>query len=266
MIRMIRRLAIVGVVGLAVLALSTSSADAYWWRCGPPVSCCYGPCWTGCDPCGTGWVLGWRPGPIRRLLFGRYRWYPVAVGCVGGWASWTCEPCCTEVATVAPVTATPEAAQPTIAPKVQTPPTVSPSNKVDEEIDRMMRERPSPVPAKKPAESSTLEPSARGSSGLLSVTVPAGAKVYINGRETQSVGSRREYVSFGLQEGKLYPYTVRALVLARDNPVAMQSRDQRWVWITKTVYLRAGDRVSLSFSDNLELESQLAQVEPAGIR
>jgi len=41
---------------------------------------------------------------------------------------------------------------------------------------------------------------------------------------------------------------------------------QRWVWITKTVYLRAGERVGVTFSENLDLESQLAQVEPANIR
>jgi uncharacterized protein (TIGR03000 family) len=31
-----------------------------------------------CDPCCTtqgGWYVGYRPGPIRRLLFGPYRWY-----------------------------------------------------------------------------------------------------------------------------------------------------------------------------------------------
>jgi hypothetical protein len=55
------------------------------------------------------------------------------------------------------------------------------------------------------------------------------------------------------------------LVLA--SPDADQNGTEgRWVWITKTVYLKAGQRVAVTISDNLDLESRLAQVEPANIR
>ena len=98
------------------------------------------------------------------------------------------------------------------------------------------------------------------------MNVPGAAKVYINGRETRATGARREFVSYGLQEGKIYPYTIRALVAARSNEGVADSEGRRWVWITKTVYVRAGERVGVTFSENLDLESQLAQVEPANIR
>ena len=54
--------------------------------------------------------------------------------------------------------------------------------------------------------------------------------------------------------------------MAEDSGVRTASTDGRWVWITKTVYLRAGDRIAVTFSNNVNLESQLAQVEPANIR
>ncbi len=47
---------------------------------------------------------------------------------------------------------------------------------------------------------------------LISVSVPADAKVYINGYETKSVGTTRTYVSRGLAAGQRYKYEVRAEV------------------------------------------------------
>ncbi len=127
-------------------------------------------------------------------------------------------------------------------------------------------DRSTPAAPKKTSNSSTQDFRTRGESGTLSVNVPGAAKVYINGRETRAAGSHREYVSYGLQEGKIYPYTVRALVLASPADGQASSEKSRWVWITKTVYLKAGQRVGVTFTDNLDLESQLAQVEPANIR
>jgi uncharacterized protein (TIGR03000 family) len=151
--------------------------------------------------------------------------------------------------------------RPTLAPQRPAPAAPGPSKSIEDTLDL---DRPSTTP-KKPANPSTRDLKTRGESGLLSVDVPNAAKVYINGRETRTVGSHREYVSYGLKEGKVYPYTVRALVLA--SPDADQNGTEgRWVWITKTVYLKAGQRVAVTISDNLDLESRLAQVEPANIR
>ena len=123
--------------------------------------------------------------------------------------------------------------------------------------------RPPEAPApKKATNPSTGDQTSRKDSGLLSLNVPGAARVLINGRETRSTGERREYLSHGLKEGKVYPYTIRALVQAKG-----ESADgERWVWITKTVYLRAGDQIRVTFSDNIDLERQLAQVEPANFR
>ena len=268
MIRPSCKFLILGVALAGALLLDVPQADAHWWRWGPPVSSCYSPCWTSCDPCcGPGWVLGWRPGPVRRLLFGRYRWYPAS------WSSWDCcvsgawEPCCTEVATVTSAPMIQQEERPTLAPKPAETPSISPSTTPLQDFEKLLeKEKSAPALPKKSATPGPVDQTSRADSGLLSVSVPTAARVYINGRETQSMGSRREYVSYGLKEGKIYPYTVRALVLAKDAGQSTQPQEDRWVWITKTVYLRAGDRAGVTFSDNLELESQQARVEPAGIR
>lgn len=50
-------------------------------------------------------------------------------------------------------------------------------------------------------------------SSSLTVQVPDDAKVIINGRETSSKGSRRQYYSSGLKAGVTYTYVVRAQVI-----------------------------------------------------
>jgi len=166
------------------------------------------------------------------------------------------------VSTFAPSTTTvvPQVQKPTLAP--QKPPVASPPRSSIED-DLLPQKAPE---TKKSTNPSTRDDRSRSESGLLSVNVPGAAKVYINGRETRAAGTHREYVSYGLQEGKIYPYTIRALVEARSNEGVADAEGRRWVWITKTVYLRAGERVGVTFSENLDLESQLAQVEPANIR
>jgi uncharacterized protein (TIGR03000 family) len=275
MLRPIYRFLIFGAVLAGVLLVSGPQADAFWWRCCPPVSCCYSPCYTPCytscwssccDPCcDSSWVVGWRPGPIRRALFGRYRWYP-GWGWYGYVSSYISEPCCSEVA-MAPATPAapmpPQDQKPTLAPK--TPPAPTPARPLgDEELNKLMRPPESPAP-KKATNPSTGDQTGRKDSGLLSLNVPDAARVLINGRETRAVGDRREFVSHGLKEGKVYPYTIRALVQAKGSDTASVD-GSRWVWITKTVYLRAGDQIRVTFSENLDLERQLAQVEPASIR
>jgi len=76
-----------GAVLAAPLTVGVSEAEGFWWWGGARPwaggwggnTCYYAPCYTvNCDPCCTtqcGWYVGYRPGPIRRLLFGPYRWY-----------------------------------------------------------------------------------------------------------------------------------------------------------------------------------------------
>ncbi len=79
--------------------------------------------------------------------------------------------------------------------------------------------------------------------GVLTINVPAGAKVFINGHETRSQGARRQYVSTGLVPGKVYPYAVTVMV-PRTTQAAV---GPQWETRVKTAYLRAGEQISMSF-------------------
>ena len=109
MIRPSWRLLLIGVVTVAVLSLAIPQASAQCWGCRPAYGWgyCYTPCSScfatvGCGSCcGDAWYLGCRPGPIRRLLFGPYRWYWGGYwgggcgGCSSGWYSGCCGGCTT---------------------------------------------------------------------------------------------------------------------------------------------------------------------------
>jgi uncharacterized protein (TIGR03000 family) len=119
---------------------------------------------------------------------------------------------------------------------------------------------PPTTPEKKPAPSSGLEPAAptppakpkanlfdggsigptSENSGLLTIYVPAEAKVSINGLATRSTGSKRQYVSFGLQPGFTYKYEVKASIV----------RDGQLVEETRTATLTAGQRTAVAFGFN----------------
>ena len=143
-----KSLLVVGVVA-ATLGVAVSQADACW-GCGgyypttwsyaayysPSYSSCYScytPCTVGCDPCyasSGGWYVGYRPGPIRRLLLGPYRWY--YGGDYGYVSSCYTATCCGSVETsyapmqAAPMQAAPMQAAPTEAPlPAQEPPAVA---------------------------------------------------------------------------------------------------------------------------------------------
>ena len=78
-------------------------------------------------------------------------------------------------------------------------------------------------------------------SAVLTVWVPYDAKVTVNGRLTKSVGSRRQFVSFGLQSGLSYKYVVKAEVV----------REGQTVEDTRTINLTAGQIDSVAFGFNL---------------
>jgi len=74
---------------------------------------------------------------------------------------------------------------------------------------------------------------------LLSVKVPADAKVFVNDRPTTSTGSDREYISRDLQPGSGYSYKVRAEFVRNGKPVTEE----------KTVRMTAGQTSSLTFTE-----------------
>ncbi|NLE38630.1 MAG: TIGR03000 domain-containing protein [Pirellulaceae bacterium] len=259
MVQVNKKWVIVIAMVLAALVVSAPRADACWgWGCGwgscystasyyTPCCTSYGwwsPCYTSCyssccydsccDPCGGSWYVGYRPGPIRRALLGPYRWYYANSYCYDC-CSTTC--CCDDaVSTCGPsaTTLTPSAEQPTVAPLQQ--PT---------EGDAL--EAPAP-PAAGTMNMQMMSLPTRENSGLLTVWVPAAAKVFINGKETTTQGSRRRYVSHGLQPGLTYKYEVRA-ELVRDGMIAEE---------TKTVYLTAGASDGVAFGFNQEPINQIA--------
>jgi uncharacterized protein (TIGR03000 family) len=88
---------------------------------------------------------------------------------------------------------------------------------------------------------------------LLSVKVPAGATIFVNGTKTSATGTMRQYLSRGLAAGKRYEFTVR-MTVDRDG----QSSEQ-----TKVVSLAAGGRASLSFADASAPKTSLTLHVPA---
>jgi uncharacterized protein (TIGR03000 family) len=85
-------------------------------------------------------------------------------------------------------------------------------------------------------------------SGVLTVWVPYDAKVTVNGHQTKSTGSRRQFVSFGLQAGLSYKYVVKAEV-AREGQVYEE---------TRTINLTAGQITAVAFSFNTLPTEQVA--------
>ncbi len=89
---------------------------------------------------------------------------------------------------------------------------------------------------------------------LLTVSVPADAKVFVNGQSTSSTGEVRQYVSSGLQPAAVYGYRVRAEYV----------RDGKTISEEKTVELTAGQSRSLAFST--AANAQASDMATAAVR
>jgi uncharacterized protein (TIGR03000 family) len=252
---------VIGAFVVIALAVVASQANAqccgsyrpvawsgYAPRCLPAYySSCYSPCYATVGCCGSyyasDWYLGVRPGPIRRLVFGPYRWYGVGWGCGYGW-SYGCgydySPCCGDTPTMGTVPA------PSMSP-AQTP---TPAKKPVVEPPAEPPTAPAPVepgPGAVPPPVKTSSMSYENS-GVLTVWVPYEAMVTVNGRETKSTGSRRQFVSFGLKPGLSYKYVVKAEIV----------RNGQTVEDTRTINLTAGQITAVAFGFNVTSAEQLA--------
>jgi uncharacterized protein (TIGR03000 family) len=249
------------VVAVALLSVAPQ-ADAQW-RCCRSVawSCCaspcysyYTPCYTSCySPCyyGSDCYLGVRPRACRRACVGYCGWY--RAGC--GWGcGYSCgcgydvgySPCCTDT----PVTG--GTAVPSSGDQMPTPakkPVVEPPQAMPDELG------PTPAAPKAPTTPTPPKPKAASTSaensGVLTVWVPYDAKVTVNGRETKSAGSRRQFVSFGLQPGLTYKYVVKAEVV----------RNGQIVEDTRTVSLTAGRISAVAFGFTANQPEQVAAAQ-----
>jgi len=88
----------------------------------------------------------------------------------------------------------------------------------------------------------------------LTVSVPAEAKVFVNGRATTSTGELRQFASAGLTKDATYRYRVRAEFLRDGMPISEE----------RTVSMTAGQSGSLAF--NATAEAQMADVATAAQR
>jgi uncharacterized protein (TIGR03000 family) len=73
---------------------------------------------------------------------------------------------------------------------------------------------------------------------LLNVSVPAEAKVFVNGAATTSTGSDRQFISRGLNAGNRYSYEVKAEYV----------KDGKTVSETKSVTLGPGEMAGVAFN------------------
>lgn len=292
---MLRSTLCVAVVA-AVVTIASTDARAFWHRyyptpcystyytpcysaCYTPCySTCYTPCYTPCysyttsycDPCSTtscGYYVGWRPGPIRRLLFGRYRWY---YGCYSTpsyayTVSYNDYPVVYEEPSAAPREATkqptpaqksaPATPQPAPAESAPAEQSTAPAQPGDMEPSVPLQMPPEPQPNTPSNELNQpnfnfdpLQPSTPGTSttptannsALITVWVPHDARVFVNGHETTSTGSRRQFVSYGLKPGYQYEYEVRAQV----------PRNGKWMEDVRKITLTAGADESVAFGFN----------------
>lgn len=294
--------------GVITTGATQAEACGWWgscrsasWCCDPCYTPCYTACYTvSCDPCCVsdcgGWYAGYRPGPIRRLLFGAYRpyWsgYYSYSYCDCGW----CDVCCDEAVTVGepagePAATTlrptlaperpepetpsmpdspsdqtapppPDGAQPPAPPGLDTPPDAGPSTlRTRTDGLRLVGYEAPTLPGELPGPATDVVLT-RANGGLLTVWVPADAKLFINGLETTSTGTQREYVSYGLQEGFWYQYEIQALVRCTIDKVAEGEAVEdvkEWRWLTRTVVLTAGDHERVIFADDLKMDSELAE-------
>jgi len=89
-----------------------------------------------------------------------------------------------------------------------------------------------------PALDTTRQDAVPADGALLIVSVPAEAKVFVNGDRTSSGGEVRRFLSRGLQAGRQYEFVVK-MAVDRDGATAEE---------TKVVRLTAGERSNLAFA------------------
>jgi uncharacterized protein (TIGR03000 family) len=263
--RTIRKLLLIGAVVTIALFFVAPQADAQWSGYYRPAAwgCCYAPtyvsgCYSCASPCyyGSDWYLGVRPGPVRRAVLGPYRWY--GVGCYGcgwrgGWGcgyygggcgcNYGCGSCGYDVGSCCGETPMTEG---TLVPNGKTP---TPAKKPVIEPPAQLPVEPTPTlpgpPSASPPKTTDVSPD---SSGVLTVWVPVDAKVTINGLETRSKGSRRQFISYGLQPGMNYKYVIKAEVVR--NGMAVED--------TRSVTLTAGQTTAVAFGFNTAPTEQMA--------
>jgi uncharacterized protein (TIGR03000 family) len=92
-----------------------------------------------------------------------------------------------------------------------------------------------PEKVKKPPEEKETDTMAPAPATIL-VSLPADAKLTVDGNSTVSTSAKRTFVSPALERGKAYSYTLTAEVVRDGKPVA----------VTQKVVVRAGEETNVS--------------------
>jgi len=183
------------------------------------------------SPCDGGWYVGLRPGPVRRFLFGPYRYYP-------GYNNygWSTQAACCNVCSTDPCCCTSVAQTTTTT--IQTQPAKTIETKNPTPALKKVETTPAPVnttpidPAPTPVTPDPINVQEGGtdfnptgvyppvssvsplnSSATITLNVPADAKVFINDYETSSTGAARQFVSHNLMAGYDYEYKIRVEII-----------------------------------------------------
>lgn len=238
-------LVLVLLLGISIGLEFPREARAFWW---------WAPCggfWCGPWSCYGYWYLGIRPGPIRRLLFGPYRWYWVPGDC-----AWTV-PCCLDDCSCLVQCSPCEAPQkPSSHSRTEA---VGPSQPAQGQMDLAPAESQRAIPAETAPGGPMPLPSPDGpqadagqgkgirpliagrvlppGAAEIRAFLPAEARVTINGHATQSTGPVRRYVSYGLEPGKVYRYEIT---------IELVDRLGRTLTAQRTVWLRGGEGVEVA--------------------
>lgn len=241
----------------AVLTMGVSEAKALWhWG---PWGYGVDPWGAFCDPCvgGPYYGFGLPFRPIRRVMCGGPAgWYSNCWGYGWNGCCWDaiCMPIvdyCAPGGVPGPAGVALAAPGPTIAPALPAVPPPAPPAASDTEPSPQASPLPGPGETKEPSDynppapaaepgARTMLPPNRWSSAILTIWVPTNAKVMINGLPTLTTGSRREYISHGLQPGLSYKYEVCVQIV----------RDGKTLEETQEVLMTAGSKEGLAFGFN----------------
>ncbi len=83
-------------------------------------------------------------------------------------------------------------------------------------------------------------------SAMLTVSVPADAKVFVNGHATTSTGANRNYISRDLKPGATYTYHVRAEFTREGQPVSEEQTVQLGVGQTRALAFDGGQQAPIA--------------------
>jgi uncharacterized protein (TIGR03000 family) len=256
-----KRFLLLAALMVAGVTLSASPAQAGWWHrnagyCGwysygyypayvyapsyysPYVtgrgwrSACWSGCYAGCyNPCYTPWYGGCGVvvsdccDSVVVESEGETEDAPTLVPPAAQGPTPAAPPAAEEPAAAEPASVLPDPAEPKMvppAPDVNLP-----------ALPDMPALPPAPGEAPKAAAGRRLPPGA----AQLSVVVPEDSQVYVNGMLTKSLGTHRQYVSYGLKPGYNYTYEVRVAV----------TRDGETLSDVQVVRVRVGEARDLAF-------------------